>query len=201
MFTCPECGKPIDHGALSCPHCGYPINQNASSSSMVKPPKKKKVIVIAVLIAAVLFGILYNTFSNSIMPYNVQWGESFEEVQKHHKNAADLVRTDSGNSVSRNDIDSSFFGLNNDDVNTLLVYDFKKSDSLSQIVIACSLTSESKMSGKAVTDKIIKFYTRKCKHKPDEQSEYEWEWASKTEKISLAYWSDELIAVTLTPTN
>ena len=57
------------------------------------------------------------------------------------------------------------------------------------------------MSGKAVTDKIIKFYTQKCKHKPDEQSEYTWEWTSKTEKISLAYWSDELIAVTLTPIN
>ncbi len=201
-FKCPECGKQTSPIVATCSHCGYPLKQKCPSISYVNAPIKHKkiVIIVTVLLIAILWGIssLQKPFNDSIMPYGVHWGDSFTEVQKLHKNISNVEIIESGNCVSRNNLNHAFFGLNSHDVETKLIYNFDHDDSLSSIVIQCALTSSSKISGFDVVTKIIKFYTQQCEAEPTNTSDFIWEWTTESEEIQLSYWSDDSIFVMLT---
>ena len=101
LIKCPECGGNVSDMAEKCPHCGISIQFNSDNTILQndhidniqqriepktdKRKKNKKLIfftAIVIMVVAVICVVYFCFFKESLLPFGVKWGDTYEEIAK-----------------------------------------------------------------------------------------------------------------------
>lgn len=167
--------------------------------------KKKFAILISVIVIVISVSIgsyiFTSTKSNQILPYDIKWGATYEEVVEKDRSAMQLTKNDSGGYNSLGVLSENYFDDfdNYDSLSCGTMYTFGKDKALKEITIMVAIEEESNLNSDEFFSYLLSYYNKKCNVEPTKSvSEYTWD--IKGVKVDVAYLMDNFFMITFKST-
>lgn len=202
MRYCPKCGFNIDDSAQFCMQCGTKIEIDVPST---KKRLSKGIIfsLAALLVAIVAFASYYYFFSTpSIMPHNIHWGDTYQQVLKKDHSATTPTLNDGGDYTSNGSVTNKFLNLHGfgNEISLETFYIFDTNDSLIRVLFLAHSENlpESELNKAFYT--ISDHYQTLTQSTPERFESLLWDkYKFEDTDISIMKLTDSAVGITLKP--
>lgn len=157
---------------------------------------KKTILIVLLSLTLSLLASCSSQSSKQIMPYNLKWGDSYEELSKKAGDITELEENEAGKLLSGGTIDNSYLGLSNDSLKMSGNYSFDSDKKLDSILIIAYLKKNDELDDEAFFDGLIDHYTDIIGSKPEDDI-MGYTWTTDTTIVNAAYMSEGTFLISL----